>query len=215
MSAVPQLIQRIAADHHPTKRVKATPILASRGGLEQRRDVERWVQAAAIAVEGRGGILIMFDSDGKCPASLGPQVRSWAARVAGGLPIGVVVAHQEYEAWLLAGASALGGIAGLRRNFHPAANPESEVDPKRWLSDRMTGNDRYSPTIHQTPFTEHFNMQEARARADSFDKCYREITRLLTPQRRSAAKRARGTSTRGAASHPGSGLPSDVDPSST
>jgi hypothetical protein len=43
----------------------------------------------------------------------------------------------------------------------------------------MPRNRRYAETTDQAALTSVFDMQAAR-RADSFDKCYREIVRLLS-----------------------------------
>jgi hypothetical protein len=58
-------------------------------------------------------------------------------------------------------------------------NPESIRGAKEWLSRHMPRNRRYGETADQAALTSVFNIQAAR-RADSFDKCYREIVRLLT-----------------------------------
>ena len=58
-------------------------------------------------------------------------------------------------------------------------DPERIRGAKEWLSDRMPRGRPYNPTIDQPALTSVFDMQAAR-RADSFDKCYREIVRLLT-----------------------------------
>ena len=42
----------------------------------------------------------------------------------------------------------------------------------------MENNESYSETTDQPAFTELFNLDQARS-TDSFDKCYRDIVRLL------------------------------------
>ncbi len=58
-------------------------------------------------------------------------------------------------------------------------NPEEVRGAKEWLSDRMEGTRRYKETLDQPGLTAVFDIASARPRSDSFDKCCREITRLL------------------------------------
>ena len=178
MKAVPELIGRGVDLLQPGLSVRTNTLLGSRGDFQKQREVEKLVKAAAIRLQGSGGILILFDSDDACPAALGPRVRGWARTAAGGIPVGVVLAHREYEAWLLAGATGLGGRQGLSRGLRPPANPESVPDAKVWLSDRMP-REQYSPTRHQAALTRHFALQDARRRAPSFDKCLRELQAII------------------------------------
>ena len=180
MKAVPELIGRGADLLQPGLSVRTSMLLGSRGDFQKQRVVEKLVKTAAIRLQGSGGILILFDSDDVCPATLGPQVYGWARTAAGGIPVGVVLAHREYEAWLLAGATGLGGRQGLPRGLRPPANPESVPDAKVWLSDKMPSREQYSPTRHQAALTRHFALQDARRRAPSFDKCLREPQTIIT-----------------------------------
>lgn len=50
---------------------------------------------------------------------------------------------------------------------------------KEWLSQRMESGRTYSETLDQPALAACFDFDMAR-RADSFDKCYRDIVRLLT-----------------------------------
>jgi Domain of unknown function (DUF4276) len=92
------------------------------------------------------------------------------------IPVSVVLAHQEYEAWFLASAASLAGVGSLPDNLEPHPNPESKTGAKEWLNARMTG--KYLPTRHQPTFTKVFDLRVARTNADSFDKCCRDIERL-------------------------------------
>jgi hypothetical protein len=186
MDAVPILIRRIAKDLGVSPQPRIVTILASRGDFTERghSKVVDLVKAARESIGEGGGLLILFDSDstigGECPAMAGPRVLRWATGAAPGVPICVVVAHHEYEAWFLAGASGLAGVATLPPQLKPPANPENAGDAKHWLTNHMTGRESYSPARLQALLTEKFNLREARSRADSFDKCYREIAGLLT-----------------------------------
>jgi len=92
----------------------------------------------------------------------------------------VVIAKCEFEAWFLAAAESLRGRRGLPPNLQPPPDPESVRDAKRWLGERMAGGRVYQPPQDQAALTSVFDVDAARRGAGSFDKCYREVVRLLT-----------------------------------
>jgi hypothetical protein len=125
-------------------------------------------------LQGKGWILVIVDCDWAdgCPAEDGPMLlkRSVAAR--GDLPIAVVLAKREFEAWFLAAAESLRGKNGLPTNLESPADPEDVRGAKEWLSNRMPPGRSYAETTDQPAFTETFDMNAAR-HSNSFDKCYR------------------------------------------
>jgi Domain of unknown function (DUF4276) len=158
-----------------------TPIKRPRGKLMNTDDLERAVEVASIKLGARGGaILVLIDSDNECPAQHGPALLERANQRCGHLnmPISVVLAHCEYEAWFLAAASSLAGVGTVRADLQNHPTPENRRDAKGWLSKQMT--DRYSPTQHQTSFTKKFDLQMARDGAQSFDKLCRDLERMFT-----------------------------------
>jgi hypothetical protein len=182
VKAVPRLIGRIAREAAPGAVVVLCPVLrvpASR--LRSEGELERQVERAARGMSGRGGIVVLIDCDykGGCPAEEGPALSLRARKARPDLEISVVLACQEYEAWFIAAAESLRGQCGLPDDLIGAPNPESIRGAKEWLSRHMPRNRRYGETADQAALTSVFDMQAAR-RADSFDKCYREIVRLLT-----------------------------------
>ena len=185
--AVPILIRRIAETIDPGFVPKVLPPLrvpASR--LLKEGEMERSVNLAARKLQGRGGIVIIVDCDWEdgCPAEDGPMLlkRSVAAR--GDLPIAVVLAKREFEAWFLAAAESLRGKFGLPGDLESPAYPESIRGAKEWLSDKMPPGRAYAETTDQPTFTAIFDMNSAR-RADSFNKCYRDIRSMLEQLRHS------------------------------
>lgn len=180
--AVPILLRRIARDVDPGFVLKVLPpvrVPASR--LRQQGQVERAVELAARKLQGRGGIFIVLDCDwdGGCPAKDGPALLARATSARGDMPIAVVLAKMEYEAWFISAAESLCGKHGLPELLVPPPNPEAVRGAKEWLSDKMMPGRSYAATTDQPAFTALFDMQVARQRADSFDKCYRDVTRML------------------------------------
>jgi len=185
--AVPILIRRIAQIIDPGFVPKVLPPLrvpASR--LMKEGEMERSVDLAGRKLLGQGGILILLDCDwdNGCPATDGPALLNRAMDVRSDLPIAVVFAKREFEAWFLAAAESLRGKHSLPNDLESPAEPEGIRGAKEWLTDKMPYGRSYAETTDQPAFTAIFDMSMAR-RADSFDKCYRSIESMLRQLHRS------------------------------
>jgi hypothetical protein len=185
--AVPILIRRIAQTIDPGFVPRILPPLripASR--LLKQGEIERSLDFAARKLEGRGGIVIIVDCDWEncCPAEESPMLLKRALATRGDVPIAVVFAKREFEAWFLAAVESLRGKFGLPGDLEPPAYPESIRGAKEWLTDKMPPGRAYAETTDQPAFAAVFDMNTAR-RADSFDKCYRDIKNMLEQLRQS------------------------------
>ena len=179
VQAVPILIRRIAADlgHGFAVRIERL-IRTPRSKLVRPGDLERAVELAARRAGTDGGVLVLIDSDGEPPCILGPTLLQRAQGVRPAMPLGLVLAHREYEAWFLAAIESLRGFYGLPADLQPPPDPEGMRGAKEWLMRHMPKGVTYSETQDQPAFTAQFDLGVAR-RAGSFDKCYREIVKLL------------------------------------
>ncbi len=92
------------------------------------------------------------------------------------MPLAVVLARSEFESWFIAAAESLRGRCGLPDDLEAPRDPEAIRGAKEWLGRHMRR--RYVETLDQPALTALFDLDAAR-RADSFDKCRREIERLL------------------------------------
>ena len=179
VGAVPILIRRLAARHYPElTTVIPTPIRIPRNKILKVGELERAVGLAVRSVGKQGAIFIILDSDDDCPAELGPALLRRISQVFRQAPIAVVLAKREFEAWFLAAAESLRGKRGLRNDIHSPSNPEAIRGAKEWLNGLMDGTRKYSERFDQPALTALFDIEQAR-QADSFDKCYRDIVRLL------------------------------------
>lgn len=177
--AVPLLIRRIAAEFYPELAIDTPrPIRVHRNKVVQPNELEQEVKLAARRISGQGAIFILLDSDEDCPAELGPTLLYRALQVCPNLPIAVVLAKHEFEAWFLAAATSLRGQRGLNNDIHPPNDPEAIPGAKEWLRQRMQSDRTYRERRDQPAFAALFDFEQAR-QADSFDKCYRDIVRLL------------------------------------
>ena len=177
--AVPILIRRIARTLDPALVPAVDPILrvpASR--LVRPGEIERAIEFAARKYRGQGAILVLLDCEEGCPATEGPALLKRAVEVRPGIPVSVVLAKREFEAWFLAAASSLGGHRGLPAGLTSPRSPETIRGAKEWLTDQMPRGRGYSESSDQPALTASFDLETARC-SDSFDKCYREIVRLL------------------------------------
>lgn len=129
----------------------------------------------------RHAILILMDSDDDCPAEIGPELRRRACEARPDVPIAVVLANTEYEAWFLAAAESLANTRGLMAHLTAPPDPEAIRDAKGWLSAHMTMRERkYSPTQDQASFSAVMDLDLARRRSRSFQKLWQEVARLMT-----------------------------------
>ncbi|MDE0017150.1 MAG: DUF4276 family protein [Candidatus Poribacteria bacterium] len=179
VEAVPILIRRVAARHYPElMTVIPTPIRIPRNKVFKVGELERAVGLAVRNIKGQGAIFIILDCDNDCPAQLGPSLLHRISQIFRNMPIAVVLAKQEFEAWFLAAAESLRGKRGLRTDINSPSDPEAIRGAKEWLSHQMEGSRTYSETQDQPALTALFDIEQAR-QTDSFDKCYRDIVRLL------------------------------------
>lgn len=177
--AVPLLVRRVAAEIDPQLIVNVTTTLrVPKSRLLKPGEMERTVDLAARTLNGSGAVWVLIDGDEDCPAELGPSLLQRACEARSDVPIAVVIAKCEFEAWFLAAAASLRGQRGLSTTVEPPPEPEAVQDAKGWLAERMASG-HYSETRDQPAFTAQFDLHVAR-RADSFDKCYRDLVRLLT-----------------------------------
>ena len=93
-------------------------------------------------------------------------------------PIRVVMAKVEYEAWFLAAAHSIAGRREIDPGTTAPPEPESIVDAKGWLTNRMPAGRSYRETLDQPALTSVFDLTSART-APSFDKLWRDVTSLL------------------------------------
>jgi len=181
VQAVPILVRRIAQALDPSLRVRVhPPIRVSRTKVVKPGELERTDTLAGRRAGRQGAILMILDSDDECPARLAPEILARARHARSDLPIGLVLAKREFEAWFLAAADSLRGKRGLISNLTAPDDPESIRGAKEWLTARMAPGRRYVETLDQAALAATFDLELAR-RAPSFDKLYRQVAALINP----------------------------------
>ncbi|MGH9152683.1 MAG: DUF4276 family protein [Acidimicrobiales bacterium] len=182
VSSVPILLRRIAESLNPAVVVSVPPPLrVPADKLCRPGELERHVELAARKVGAGGGVLVLLDADDEedCPARLGPELLARCIAQRSDLPVAVVLAKREFEAWFLAAATSVAGRRGLAHDLQGPENPEEVRGAKEWLRRHMASGTTYAPTQDQPALTAVFDVSEARAASPSFDKCHREVVRLL------------------------------------
>src|SRR5262249_27090498 len=135
VEAAPALIRRVATAIVPSSSPEILPPLRiNKTKLKQPGELERAVELMARKVGSNGRILVLFDADDDCRATLGPELLERARAKRANLPIGVVIAKREFEGWFIASARALRGRRELPADLEPPPNPETIRDAKGWLS---------------------------------------------------------------------------------
>lgn len=178
VEAVPILLRRVAAEIDPTCAIAALPpIRVTKSRLLMPGELERAVELAARRTALPGGVLVLLDSDADCPAQLGPSLLRRAAR--SDVPVGIVLAKQEFEAWFIAAAHSISGKRGLRTDLEAPLDPESIQGAKEWLDERMARGRKYAETLDQPALAALFDLNAAR-NLPSFNKLWRTVEWLLT-----------------------------------
>lgn len=178
VEAVPIAIRKIVQEIDPSLALKIHPLRVLRTKLVKPEELERSVELAARRTGRSGAILIVLDSDDDCPATLGPELLSRARRARPDLPISVVLAKREFEAWFLASAKSLRGLRGLAGDLEPPPDPEAIRGTKEWLTARMESGRSYVETLDQSALTASMDLRQART-APSFDKFFRDVVAII------------------------------------
>lgn len=179
VNAVPILVRRIAEQVAPLPLRVNRPIRISRPNLLQKGGLEGALQLAVLQASPKGGVLVILDADDDCPATMGPELLKRAKAAVSHIPLGLVLAKCEFEAWFLAAGESLAGRRGLPDALSSPANPESIRGAKEWLSKQMPRGQIYAPAVDQAALAATMDLALAKKRSDLFAKCMREIESLL------------------------------------
>jgi hypothetical protein len=175
-SALPILLRRVISEISPGCHAEIPhPIRRPRSKLVQPGELERAVELAAAKVAPDGVVLVLLDADDDCPATVGPDLKMRAVRARADVPVSVVLARREFEAWYIAAARSLGLLRDPAED--PPADPEGVRGAKEWLASRMPRG-KYSEAVDQPALAARFDLAEAR-RCPSFDKLYRDLEGLI------------------------------------
>jgi hypothetical protein len=179
VGAVPVLLRRILQDagcHHVGI---GQPLRRKQHEFFREDTIQRAVRLAALQPE-CAGVLVLFDGEDVCPATMGAQATVWARAAARNVPCEVVLAYREYESWFLAAIESLRGRCRIADDATPPMDPEAARNAKGALEAYMPRGASYSPTIHQASLTAAMDLGRAHERSRSFRKLTKAVGSLLT-----------------------------------
>ena len=179
VQAVPVLLRRLRDESKAFDVDVGKPILRKRSEFIQDGPLRKAIRLALLR-DRCDAILILFDADDACPAELAPVIQGWAQNEAGAIPVAVVIACREYEAWFLASMESLRGFRGILPAATSHPEPEFPRGAKEQLEDRMEAGRSYSETADQAPMTARFDMRAAYARCRSFRRMARAFGLLVS-----------------------------------
>lgn len=165
--AVPVLLRRFQAEMGQYGFHVARPIRRRRSELISEEQIRKSVRLA-MGTPDCAGILVIFDSDDDCPATIGPAIQQWAQTEAGNILCQVVLANREYEAWLIGAVESLRNFRGIRGDATSHSSPETVRDCKGALEERMMVGSSYAPSVDQAAFTAQFDLKTAHRACRSF-----------------------------------------------
>jgi len=180
VEAIPILLRRLLAEAQVYGVDVNRPLRGKRSQLV-REDTLRATVRVALKQKDCAALLIIFDADDDCPATVVSVVQKWAQDESGDLPCYVVLSNREYEAWFLGSIESLRGRRGIRQDATSHPSPESIRDCKGKLEDRMEGESpAYTETGDQPALTALFDMAAAHRACRSFRRMTRAFGLILS-----------------------------------
>ncbi|MER0243164.1 DUF4276 family protein [Streptomyces sp. HSW2009] len=177
--AARELVQRIALELCGTWVTVPPPFRLDSGKMRKPAELAKALRIAAVRVkDGRGGVLVLRDGDDDdvdCPVALARQLAPDPALLP--VPVEVVIARHEYEAWFLAAADSLRGHQAVRDDATAPADPEARRSAKTQLGAMML--ESYRETLHQPAFSALIDLHAASERSRSFRRMVHAVQGLV------------------------------------
>ena len=123
-------------------------------------------------------MLVLVDSNGDCPAEIGPRLRTWAKDEVCDVSVDCSLAKVEYETWFVASAESLRKYLDIGTDEAIPPDPEGQRCGKAWIQRRFIGH--YNETLGQPKLTTAIDVDLCRRRSPSFDRLCRVIGRFAS-----------------------------------
>ena len=179
VQAAPILLRKILSDYLNCYDVGVlAPKRASgRGGLDRVGGIEKFIRYAAITPDCEG-ILVLVDADSDCALDWAKQTCDRCRDVGVAVPIAVVCAVLEYEAWFLASFDSIRESGRLNQGIMFDGDPENFGGVKEWFTQQMPLGRAYKETIDQASFTSLIDVSLARDNSRSFRRLCHAVDEL-------------------------------------
>lgn len=179
VQAARSLVSRISAERCGVWAEVAPPFRLDSAKMRKPGELARAVRVQAERVRGRpGGVLVLRDGDDadiQCPVE---PARSLAPRPElVSVPVEIVIARHEYEAWFLAAAVSLRSHSAVRDDASEPADAEARRGAKNQLEAMM--RESCKETLHQAKFSALIDLDRAAENSRSFRRMIHAVERLV------------------------------------
>jgi len=155
----------------------AGPFRVKRNRIVKEAELERSL-ALAVRKRAAAAALVLLDADDDCPVELGQKLRT-RALASSPVPVAVVCASREFEAWFLAAKRSLRGLCEIKPDAECVSDAEGIRDAKGRLTANMLGDRRYLEAADQPTLADGLDFDLAEANARSFRKLCDEVRGVL------------------------------------
>ncbi|MFH1927733.1 MAG: DUF4276 family protein [Chloroflexota bacterium] len=179
LESVPVLLRRLSADRGRHCVTIGKPVRVGRCKVVKSGELERAIELAVRRPKGCDAIIVILDADDDCPKELAPGLLERAHHTNPHVPISVVLAKSEFEAWFLGSLESLRGTRGIVDTAESPATPEDIRGAKEFLGRQMETGRTYLEVDDQPALAARFDFTVARALCPSLDKFMRDVERIL------------------------------------
>jgi hypothetical protein len=148
-----------------------------RGGLDKTGGIERFITYASITPDCEA-ILVLVDSDEDCALDWVKWACDRCRAIGLSVPIAVVCAVREYEAWFLASLDSIRGTGKLADDIQFLGNPESTGGAKEWFTQQMPPGSAYKETSDQASYSSQIDVPLAMNNSRSFKRLCHAVEEL-------------------------------------
>lgn len=187
IEAVPLLLRRLLWEKlgRYDWRVKPPKNAHGCGSLTSSEGIERFVRYALS--EQCHGILILIDRDAirslsdserppeDCVADFARYIGKRVSAINPSVPVAIVVACHEYEAWIVASIESM-GIPGADAY---QGDVEGLRSPKGWINARLPQGKQYKETIDQVKMTAKMDLALVETQSRSFRRLQNALEQIL------------------------------------
>jgi len=138
VESIPVLLRRVLAALAVHSVQVARPFQVKRTKIVKEGELERAIKLALMDRAGAEALLVVLDADDDCPVHLADRLRERAVATTE-KPCAVVLAQQEFEAWLLGSKESLRGHRGIIEPLLRQTLKPSGVRRRRSLAIWSTG----------------------------------------------------------------------------
>ena len=183
VKAIPNLLRRVLGELHGRYDIRIQRPINARGKPKLLKRFENFLEYARRNQE-CNAVLVLLDGDKDCPRDLTAALTQTAARLNLGIPVAIVCAHREYEAWFVASLDSATGeniraTLGLSETAFHEGDVESIASPKGWIQVRMPQRSGYKETQDQPALTPFIDIEHTQRRSRSFRRLCHAVEELL------------------------------------